>query len=580
MQKKFLILFLTFLWAINLFAEEKKAITRYEDLDEKSRVEFDYSFLEGIGNKISGNMSVAMGWFDNCLKIYPGSSAVKYEIANILLVGEDYNGALYMAREAVAGNPGNLWYKLFLANVLQKKAMIEEAGKVYAEIISKYPEKEEYYLLEANLYISIEKWQKAIEVLNRYEKTFGVNELISFEKIKLYTKLDDTKQISAELTKLITKYPERSEYLSLLADLYFTYDQDKKGLKILNDLLKKDPDNGYVHLFLADYYMSRKKYQEADKHTQKAFLSHELDNSYKIQYVLNLMVNYDSTQVSESTIDGYVDILIKNYSDDLSVRILYSDFLRKDGKVNEAREQLEFVLSKDKDNYIVWEDLLLICNELVDTSCMYEKSVEMIQYFPDRFLPYAMAGIASVLRDQYTNAVDFFNDGLQLADENMYMKAQFYSYLGDCYYQLDSVEKAFEMYDHVLKITPDDLGVLNNYAYYLSLREEQLDKAEDMSSKTVLEEPDNATFLDTYAWVLFKRKDYSQALYYIKKAFEKEEDPSGVLYEHYGDILFMNNRKEEALEMWKKAKELGGEEVSSELEIKIEKEALEIKNEK
>lgn len=94
--------------------------------------------------------------------------------------------------------------------------------------------------------------------------------------------------------------------------------------------------------------------------------------------------------------------------------------------------------------------------------------------------------------------------------------------------------------------------VLNNYAYYLSLRNENLSKAEQMSSQAVLLEPENGTYLDTYAWVLYMRKDYSQALYYMKLAIQYSPEISGVLYEHYGDILYRNDEKEKALEMWKK----------------------------
>ena len=220
------VFFLIFLLNISVFADDKKKVDGYESLDEKSKLEFDYSFMEGIRSKITGDLQTALGWYDNCLKIYPESPVVKYEIANILVLTEDYNGALQLAREAVAGNPGNLWYKLLLANVLQKKAMIEEACNVYADIIAKYPDKEEFYLIEANLYTSVEKWQQAIDVYDRYEKQNGITEPVTIEKIKLYTKLNNLKGASNELLKLIRKYPEKNEYLSLLAELYFNYNQD------------------------------------------------------------------------------------------------------------------------------------------------------------------------------------------------------------------------------------------------------------------------------------------------------------------------------------------------------------------
>lgn len=574
-MRKLIILLSVIFLSVTGFADEKKQVDGYQSLDEKSRLEFDYSFMEGVRSKITGDIQAAMGWFDNCLKIYPGSPVVKYELGNILYANEDYNGALQLARAAVSGNQDNMWYKLLLANVLQKKAMIEEACNIYSDIIAKYPDKEEFYLIEAGLYISVEKWQKAIEVYDKYEKEHGITEPVSIEKIKLYTKLNNLKQASSELLKLIKKYPDRNEYLSLLAELYFNYNQDKKGLQILDKILSADPDNGFVHFYLADYYRDKKNEAETEKYVKKGLLSDEIDNSFKVQYILKLIMNPDTTLVSDSQLNGYMDLLMSKYSDDLGVRALHSDFLKKDNKLPEAREELEFILSKDKDNYLIWEELLLTCNELMDTVCMYEKSVEAIKYFPEQPLPYALAGVSRMMKKDFKNALEFFEDGSKLADGRPELKAQFYSYLADCYYNLDSVQQAFQMFEDVLKINPNDALVLNNYAYYLSLRNERLDQAERMSSKAVKLEPDNGTYLDTYAWVLYMRKDYSQARYYMKIAIEKTKEPSGVLYEHYGDILFMNNDKDEAVKMWKKALELG-DDVSNKLELKISN-GLEVK---
>lgn len=572
-MRKVVLSVLLFFSVVSVFADGKKKAQNVQELDEKSQLEFDYSFMEGVRCKITGDFQAAIGWYDNCLKINPESAVVKYEIASILMANQDYNGALQLAREAVAGNPGNMWYKVLLATVLQNKSMIEEACNVYADIIAKYPDKEEFYLMEAGLYASVEKWQKAIEVYDRYEAQNGITEAASIEKIKLYTKLNDVKKASNELVKLIKKYPEKDEYLSLLAELYFNYNQDKKGLQILDRLLKADPDNGFVHFYLADYYRDKKQPNEVEKHMKSALLSDNIDNGYKIQYILRLILNPDTTLVSDTELDTYVDLLMSKYSDDLSVRALYSDFLKKDNKLQEAKKELEFILSKDKNNYLIWEELLLICNETMDTIGMYQTGTEAIKYFPDQPLPYALSGISLMMQKDFQAAMPFFKKGVELAGDKLELKAQFYSYLADCYYNLDSVQQAFDMFDQVLLVNPNDALVLNNYAYYLSLRNEKLELAERMSSKAIALEPENGTYLDTYAWVLYMRGEYSQARYYMKLAIEKTKEPSGVLYEHYGDVLYRSGNKEEALKMWKKALELGGE-VTEELKDKVENKAM------
>src|SRR5690606_6769852 len=108
---------------------------------------------------------------------------------------------------------------------------------------------------------------------------------------------------------------------------------------------------------------------------------------------------------------------------------------------------------------------------------------------------------------------------------------------------------------------------LNNYAYYLALRGENLDKAEAMSKRSNRLEPNNASFQDTYAWVLFKQKKYKEALVWIEKARSSATENNSVLTEHYADILFFLGEKEEAVKEWKKALKYGSK--SEVLEKKI-----------
>ena len=84
-------------------------------------------------------------------------------------------------------------------------------------------------------------------------------------------------------------------------------------------------------------------------------------------------------------------------------------------------------------------------------------------------------------------------------------------------------------FDNILKEDPENVMVLNNYAYYLSEDNENLDKAEKMSKITITKEPENSTYLDTYAWILFRLKSYDKALEYITKAVKNDVEVSDVV---------------------------------------------------
>lgn len=552
-----------------LFGSVQQAKQAIAEVPENIRLEFDYTFLEGIRYKIAEDYVGAMRCFERCMVLYPGSAAVRYEIANILFqVESDNEKPLRLMREAVQIEPDNIWYQLLLASIYHRKAMIDSACEVYLNLIRKYPEREEYYFVVAELNISVEKWEAAISVLDLYEKQFGMQEMSTIEKSRLYNKSGNLKKASAELARLINTYPDNQDYVGLLAELYLHNKQEKKGLSILLGLLKKDPDNGFIQFYLADYYFEKKDTVSADRYLMQALTNDQVDNTAKVQYLFKLLVQGEQLSIQPARVEAYLQVLLNRYPDDLPVRMMQADLLKQQGDWDGCRQILESVLSQDRSNFLIWEEILLLCNQLNDTLGMRQVGLECIAYFPDEPLPYIMVGIPYLVNEQETEAIPYFEKGLSVSEEGSPIKSQFYSYLGDCYYRLDSVQKAFTMFDEALKINPNDLQVLNNYSYYLSLRGERLSDAERMSSATVAAQPDNATFLDTYAWILFKRKEYSLARFYIQSAVEKSEEPSAVMFEHYGDILYMTGENEQARAMWEKAKSMGGE-VTDQLEDKL-----------
>lgn len=112
--------------------------------------------------------------------------------------------------------------------------------------------------------------------------------------------------------------------------------------------------------------------------------------------------------------------------------------------------------------------------------------------------------------------------------------------LGDIYHQIGNDDKAFQAYDSCLVYTQSDATVLNNYAYYLSLKKKNLNKAEEMSRRSNELEPDNSTYLDTYAWVLYQLKRYDEAKDIMDKAVEimkrEEEEPTDDVLMHIKKI--------------------------------------------
>jgi tetratricopeptide (TPR) repeat protein len=206
---------------------------------------------------------------------------------------------------------------------------------------------------------------------------------------------------------------------------------------------------------------------------------------------------------------------------------------------------------------MVWERLILIDNELLDFKSVYSDSENALAVFPSQPILYGLKAVACLQLEKYAEALEILKEGEPYVLDNKVIKIQFGLYAAEAYYKLDRVEEAFKKFDEVIALDPENWLAMNNCAYYLSVRNENLAKAEELSSKVVRANPANATYLDTYAWVLFMRKDYALAKFYMESAIKNGGDKNGVIVEHYGDILIMLGEKEKALEQWKKALETG-----------------------
>jgi len=218
---------------------------------------------------------------------------------------------------------------------------------------------------------------------------------------------------------------------------------------------------------------------------------------------------------------------------------------------------LRLVLDMKKDNYTYWERLLLINNDLLDWKSMADDSNKALSYFPDQSLIYILKSVGLLQEKKYTELLTVLDSGIVHAKKDPKVLSQLYTYQAEGLYNLKRFNQAFDVFDKVVELDPENYMAMNNYSYYLSVKGERLDVAEKLSAKVIQANPDNATYLDTYAWVFFKKKDYQLAKFYMETALSKGTEDSTVLVEHYGDILYFLNDKDNAVNQWKKSLQLG-----------------------
>lgn len=536
---------------------KKEKVQKEVKLTEAQKLEFDFAFAEATKAVLLQELDKGLSMYATCLKIDPTSAVVRYELANIYMSQEDFTSALELSRAAVELQPLNIWYQIQLANIYQKKGMIDQACAVYDDILELHPERNDFYYLQAAIYASVEKFDEAINVYNRLEKKEGIHEGISLEKERLYLAAGNRKMAYAEIQKLIKKHPYRADFYGMLADLYLADKEEDKAFEQYEKILKIDPDNGLVHFYLADFYRRKGEIEKSNISLSKAFGNAEIEADQKIQFLISILMNGDKESMSDDYLKGLLDKLIEIHPGQVRVHALYADFLRKRNDNEGARFHLRKVIEEEKTNYVVWEELLLIDNEMLDFESMFNESTEALKYFAGQPLLYIFKGVAAAQKQDYKTAIETLEEGFSYIGDNVKLRIQFQTYLGDAYYQMGNAKKAFKSYDEVLLFEPQNVIVLNNYSYYLSVRGEELEKAKKMSSLCVTLEAENSTYLDTHGWVLFRMGEYQGAKNILEKALEYGGGESAVIVEHYGDILFRLGDNEKALEEWKKASEIG-----------------------
>lgn len=537
-------------------------------LTEKQRLDFEQLYFNASKEKMLGNYDLAANLYSQAQRIDPSNAAVYYELANIYNYQRNRDMALVYARKAAELEPRNTWFQVLYADCLTDKKLYKEAVGVYQKLVKMHPERIDMLYDLANACIYANDLNGALKTYDKIEDLAGVREDISMQKIKVYKEQNNFDKCLAEVKKLIVSNPKEAKYYGMLGELYQSKGMNDKAFEAYNDILKVDPNNPYVHLSLADYYRTIKEDDKSYQEVKLAFNNPELDIDTKVSILLSYYklsetdpkLQQQSLELCKITTDVH-PTEAKSFS-------VYGDFLQRDKKLKEALEQYKKAIALDREKYVIWSMVLFLESDLRDFKGLEADSKTAMELFPTQPLPYLMNGVANMEMKKYEEAISAFKEGKAYVIEDRMLIAQFYSYLGECYNRVKKHAESDDAYDRSLEADPDNANVLNNYSYYLSLRNEKLEKAEKMSKRSNMLEPNISSYQDTYGWILYQMKKYGDARTWIEKAVNSGGGKNNpVILEHLGDACYQLGDKENALKYWNDAKQNGG--TSENLEKKI-----------
>ncbi|MBQ7496193.1 MAG: tetratricopeptide repeat protein [Bacteroidaceae bacterium] len=556
---------------------------RRTPLSQNDRMRLSYLYEEAARQKMLGNHVAAFDLLQHCMEIDSAASEVLYDMALYRLMLRQDSVAEKLLHHATEADPQNVYYMEALAAFYLERRQTELALPYLEQMAAMQPKRTDVLSQLVNIYSSLDRPQDAIRVLDRIELLDGKTAAASYRKYALYTSLQDEKRAFDELEALCREYPHEMSYRLAIGNQLLKVGRADEALQVFEQVRAIEPNSEQLQLSMLQYYHDTGADSVYVGLRDSLLFAPQTTNDMRVQllrgYIGDVM---DDEKTGRTRVHDTFDRLDSIQPRSLDLLQLRAAYLATYEKEDEAA----FVSVMDRINEL----------EPANTQALFY----LIQYYgthkefarledlcrrgvlthPEELICHFYLGVACYQQDKKQEALKAFEDGLvQKTEESRpTMVADLYSIMGDVLHELGRENEAYAAYDSCLTYQDDNVGCLNNYAYYLSLQNQQLDKAEEMSYRTIRLEPNNKTYLDTYAWILFMKQRYSEAQIYIDRVCPPDSadsvlmtDPSvsGVVLEHAGDIADKNDLPQQALRFWQLAQAAGGDGITALLPKKI-----------
>lgn len=527
-------------------------------------VEYDYFFLEAMRLQNKGEYAAAFDLLEHCVQMDSLAPEAYYQMGVYYPDLDNDSMATVSLEKAVALNPKNDYYHERLAQWYIQTKKYAEATRAYEHLFDSNRSRTDVLQILLQLYQQQKEYDKMLATIDRIEQIEGTDEQITLSKMQVYQLKGDTEAAYRSLKKLADDHPNDVNYKVMMGNWLQQNGRGDEAREIFLKAETDDPGNEYVATSLYDYY--RTEGQDS------------MSNVYRDKILLN---KYAATRTKIAMLQNVVQDNERTTKDSTAVLSLIKRIMESDPKNADIAEfNAAYVASKkmpDADQEDAYMRVIDIAPEraavrlqLIKLKWMKQdwKSIislcrPALEYNPDEMAFCYFLGLAYFQEKDSEKSLEALRIGTSRINSrsDKDIVSDFYALMGDISHEIGRKEEAYAAYDSCLQWKPDNMGCLNNYAYFLSIEGGDLKKAESMSLKTVNAEPNNATFLDTYAWILYSLERYTEAKAYIDRTLENMDstENNSTLYDHAGDIYIACGETQQALEYWKQALKAGSD---------------------
>ena len=526
--------------------------------------------ISAVSDLNSGNVDGARKTLLDLLAKDSENDAAWYYLSTAALLKNEVDAAEEYLRTAVNLDPDNFWYRYRLAGIYASTQRQELTIDMYEKLVEDFPKRTELYEDMVSLYAAQGEYEKALETIGQIETVFGMTDAIAMYRFNLLRTMNRHEEAFESLEKYNEEYS--SPYvLATLADWHMSMYNDSTAIAYYNEALELVPDYPPAMLGKAEAYRMTGKYDEYFKVLDTFVESDAVYPAEKSDYLLAVVQRTDPKFIRTFApqLDNVMEKTVQLHPEDSTVLHTAGVYYYSTQRNAEAKKYFGRnveVTPTSLPASATYVEFLMYAEEWEDLSREGRKAFER---FPREVAFLEMASVGDYNLERYEDVLDVCGKVLEVAPADSSSTLRAWSTMGDIYHQLGEPKKSYKAYEKALKINPDYVYVLNNYAYYLCMEGKKLKKAYAMSKKTIEAEPNNSTYLDTIGWILYLQGKADEAKPYFKQAMLYGAKDSAVCLDHYAEVLYALGEYDMAFVYWNLAKQKNNGDIPD-LEQKVE----------
>lgn len=469
-------------------------------------------FMDGQMHMNQGNYPMAIIEFQEALELDPEVGAIHVALAeNYWNLGKGKKAEIHL-KKALILDSSDIEALEMLANqyILEKKYAL---AKVQFHTLSQLdPQNASYVVALAELAKVNKEMNKAIEL---YIQAYKLDpERIDFLETagSFALKTKDFEKSEIIYKELVTIEPDRIPYMKTYIDIILYLKHYDAGVQFLEKLNVKLGSSAHRFAQISLLVYKLEEVERSFKALNKAIILDPNNSDYQSMLIDMYMKESLNDSAAKSS-----DLYIIKFPGDVR------------GYVNRA---LVFMNLKDEEGAI---------NVLLPVADNFHNDFS-IQY---------LLGMSFNLLKKYELAEQYFVRAVTIEPKARQVKHS----LAILYDNTRNWEKSDSIYQELIRTDSTDAQALNNFAYSLVERNEQLERALGLAQKALKIESGNSAYLDTIGWIYYKLNNINLAVEFIQNSL-KLNDSNSVVLEHLGDVLMATKKTEEAKRAYKRAYEI------------------------